>query len=286
MARMIWKGAIAFGLVNIPVELYPGARSSELDLDWIDKRDMAPVGIQRINKETGRPVAREDIVKGYKYHDGRYVILADADFKAANPKATQAIEILAFVDRAAIPPPYFETPYRLVPGKRGEKAYALLREALRERNRIGIAQVVLRARQHLAAVMVDGDMLRLEILRYADELLDAGEFKLPASGKRAGINDKELALARRLIDDMTGPWKPEAFHDTYREDLLALVERKVKSGQTETVFRPPRVATGGAQVIDLVTALKRSLEGKTAVHKPVRAAAARPRSRASSRKRA
>ena len=287
MARMLWKGAIAFGLVNIPVELYPGSRSSTIDLDWIDKRDMAPVGIQRINKKTGKPVGKDDVVKGYQYSKGNYVILADADLKAANPKATQTIEILAFVDRDAIPPQYFETSYRLAPGKHGEKAYALLREALRERGKVGVAQVVIRVRQHLAAVMIDGDMLRLEILRYADEVLDASELRLPASGKRAGLNDKELTLARRLVDDMSGPFTPEEYRDTYREDLLALVEKKVKSGKTETVSKAPKAPAEGAQVIDLVAALKRSLEGQAAERSPKRASAeAKSKPRAAARKRA
>jgi DNA end-binding protein Ku len=269
MARALWKGAIAFGLVNIPVELYSGSRDSRLDLDWIDKRDMAPVGYQRINKETGKPVPKEEIVKGYKYSDGRYVILSDADFEAANPKATQTIDIVAFVDAGSIPPPYFETPYRLAPAKRGEKPYALLREALRDTKKIGIAQVVIRARQHLAALMVEGDMLLLETLRYEEEILDPGELSLPAGGKRAGISEKELELAERLVDDMADEWDPGKFKDTYRHDLLALVEKKVKAGETEVVTKAPRERKEkGAQVIDLMAALKRSLDEAPARRKP------------------
>jgi DNA end-binding protein Ku len=219
MARALWKGAIAFGLVNIPVDLYPGARSSTIDLDWIDKRDMAPVGYQRINKATGKPVANDQVVKGFQYAKGRYVILSDEDFKQANPKATQTVEIKAFVDAASIAPQFFDTPYRLAPGKRGEKGYALLRETLRETGKVGIAEVVIRSRQHLAAVLVQGDALVLELLRWADELLDPAEFELPASGGKAGLGDKELDLAKRLVADMTEEWKPQQYHDTYREDL-------------------------------------------------------------------
>jgi DNA end-binding protein Ku len=263
MARALWKGAIVFGLVNIPVDLYPGARSSTIDLDWIDKRDMSPVGYQRINKSTGKPVSNDQIVKGYQYAKGRYVILTDEDFKQANPKATQTVDIKAFVDASEILPLYFETPYRLAPGKRGEKAYALLREALRSTGKVGIAEVVIRSKQHLAAVMVVDDALMLELMRWQDEILDPAEFALP---DRKAVSDKELDLAKRLVADMTEQWKPAQYHDTYREDLEAQIERRVKAGKTEVVAEAPKehAAKGGAQVIDLMSALKQSLESKPA----------------------
>jgi DNA end-binding protein Ku len=264
VARALWKGAIAFGLVNIPVDVYPGARSNTIDLDWIDKRDMAPVGYQRINKVTGKPVDKDDVVKGYEYRKGQYVILGEEDFLAANPKATQTVDIKAFVDAGSIPPQYFDTPYRLAPGKRGEKGYALLRETLRETKKVGIAEVVIRTKQHLAALMVDGDALVLELLRWSDELLDPAEFDLPESGKKGGITAKELDLARRLVEDMTEPFKPQEYHDTYREDLEALIARRVKAGATETVSEAPRTEGGGAKVIDLMAALRQSLEKKPA----------------------
>ena len=265
MARALWKGAITFGLVNIPVDLYPGARSSTLDLDWIDKRDMSPVGYQRINKSTGKVVDKENIVKGYAYAKGRYVILSDEDFKQANPKATQTVDIQAFVDAGQIAPVYFETPYRLAPGKRGEKGYALLRDTLVETNKIGIAYVVIRSKQHLAALMVAGKALVLEILRWHDELLDFEEFDLP---DKKSASAKELELAKRLVADMTDDWKPDQYHDTYREDLEAQIKRKVKAGNTEVVTEAPKErAKGGAQVIDLMAALKQSLESKPARRK-------------------
>ncbi len=265
MARALWKGAIVFGLVNIPVDLYPGARSSTLDLDWIDKRDMAPVGYQRINKTTGKVVTNDQVVKGFQYRRGQYVILSEEDFKQANPKATQTVDIKAFVDVAAIAPQYFETPYRLAPGKRGDKGYALLRETLRETKKIAIAQVVIRSKQHLAAVMVQDDALVLELLRWSEEILDPAEFELP--GKDA-VSPKERELARRLVDDMTEEWKPKQYHDTYREDIEAQIARKVKAGKTEEVTAVPKTrATGGAQVIDLMAALKQSLESKPARRK-------------------
>jgi DNA end-binding protein Ku len=284
MARALWKGAIVFGLVNIPVDLYPGARSSTIDLDWIDKRDMSPVGYQRINKKTGKAVDKDQIVKGYQYSKGRYVILSDEDFKQANPKATQTVDIMAFVDGADIDPRFFETPYRLAPGKRGEKPYALLREALRDTGKVGIATVVIRSKQHLAAVMVDDKALVLEILRWNDELLDLDEFALPDGGKKA-IGDKELDLAKRLVADMTEDWKPEQYHDTYREDLEAQIERRVKAGKTEVVTEAPKEREkGGAQVIDLMAALRQSLEKKPARRKEATTEAPKTRKRAAAHK--
>jgi DNA end-binding protein Ku len=272
MSRVVWKGAIAFGLVNIPVDLYPGSKSDTLDFDWIDKRDMAPVGYQRINKGSGKVVPKEQIVKGYQYEKGHYVLLSDEDFRQANPKGTQTVEIVAFVDAGSIAPPYFETPYRLAPGKRGEKGYALLREAMRETRKIGIAQVVIRTKQHLAALMVWGDMLLLETLRWADEILSADEFELP-SAKQAGITPKELDLAKRLVEDLSAEWKPEQYKDTYRADLLAQIERKIKAGKTEEVTLAPRGRREeGAQIIDLMQALKQSIEGGSERKRPAQAA--------------
>jgi DNA end-binding protein Ku len=277
MARAVWKGAIAFGLVNVPVDLYPGSRDSDLDFDWIDKRDMAPVGYQRINKSTGKPVEMADIVKGYEYEKGNYVILTDDDFKDANPKATQTVEILAFVDREAILPQYFERPYRLVPGKRGEKGYALLRETLKRAGKVGVAQVVIRSKQHLAVLMPIGDMLELITMRYADEVLGAEEFDLP-SLKEAKVSDKEVELAERLVEDMTEDWEPERYRDTYRDDLMKRIETLATEGRTQLVKQPAREGEegGGAQIIDLMAALKRSLERKDAKATGGKAAKARP----------
>jgi DNA end-binding protein Ku len=262
MARVVWKGAIVFGLVHIPIELYPGSKDNDLDFDWIDKRDNAPVGYQRINKKTGKPIEMSDIVKGYEWEKGNYVILKDEDFKAANPKATQTVEILAFVDREAIPPLFFERPYRLVPGKRGEKGYALLRETLNRANKVGVAQVVIRNRQHLAVLMPMGDMLELITMRYADEVLGADEFDLP-SLKEAKVSDKEVQLAERLVEDMSEDWNPKQYHDSYRDDLMKRIEALATQGRTHLVKTPAgEQEKGGAQIIDLMAALKRSLETK------------------------
>lgn len=282
MARVVWKGAIVFGMVYIPVSLYPGSRANNLDFNLLDSRDHAPVGYQRINKKTGKPVEWEHIVKGYEYEDGQFVLMSDEDFRQANPEATQTVEILSFVESGAIDPQYFDTPYRLVPAKRGEKGYALLRETLRRTNRIGVAQVVIRTKQHLAAVMPVDDMLVLETLRYGDEILPASEFEFPpAEIRKAGIGERELDMATRLVEEMTEDWDPAKFHDTYREDLMARIEKKIQSGETETVAQPAAAEKGeggGAKVIDLMAALKRSLESAPA--RPKQAAAKRTSARA------
>jgi DNA end-binding protein Ku len=284
MARVVWKGAIVFGMVYIPVSLYPGSRANQLDFNLLDRRDHAPVGYQRINKKTGKPVDWENIVKGYEYEDGQFVLMSDEDFRQANPEATQTVEILSFVEAGAIDPQYFDTPYRLVPAKRGEKGYALLRETLRRTGRIGVAQVVIRTKQHLAAVMPVDEMLVLETLRYGDEILPATEFEFPpAEIRKAGIGERELDMATRLVEEMTEEWDPARFHDTYREDLMARIEKKIQSGDTQAVAAPAAEAkgeiAGGAKVIDLMAALKRSLESAPA--KPKQAAARRGGARTS-----
>src|SRR5690349_22652082 len=199
MARGLWKGAISFGLVNVPVELFSAQkRSSELDLTMLDRRDMAPVGYKRVNKTSGKEVPWEDVVKGYEYEDGQYVVLSEEDFRRANPELAKTVDIMAFVDRSDIAPHYFETPYYLGPGKRGEKAYALLRDALAKAGKVGIATVVIRTRQYLAAVIPQGELLVMNTLRYAAELRDPKELDIPASK----VTAKEIDLALRLMKAM------------------------------------------------------------------------------------
>ncbi len=260
MPRGLWKGAISFGLVNVPVELFSAEkRASEIDLTMLDKRDLAPVGYKRYNKSTGEDVPWGEIVKGYEYEDGRYVVLSDEDFRRANVEASKTVDIVAFVDAKEIPSIHYETPYYLAPGKRGEKAYALLRDALAKAGKVGIATVVIRTRQYLAAVMPQGDVLVLNTLRYAAELREPKELDIPASK----VTAKEIDLALRLIKDMEEKWKPEQYKDTYREDLLKRIEEKVKAGQTEEITAPEKEkAEGGAEVIDLMALLRKSVEAK------------------------
>jgi DNA end-binding protein Ku len=273
MARSMWKGAISFGLVHIPVEMYPAVSDKGLDLTMLDRRDFSPVGFKRYNKGNGKEVTWDDIVKGYEYTGGEYVVLTEEDLRRANPDATQTIDILAFVDAGQVPLLYYDQPYYLAPGKGGDKVYALLRETLRAAGKIGIARVVIRVKQHLAALVCMGDTIVLNTLRYADEIRDAGELKIPApDAKNATISDKELKMAMALVEGMSEEWHPEQFHDTYREDVMALVEKKVAANETKTITMPGKheERAASSNVIDLVSLLQASI-GK----KPAKAAAAR-----------
>jgi DNA end-binding protein Ku len=264
MPRALWKGAISFGLVHVPVSLYPASRSEGLSFDMIDKRDFSPVGYKRYNKHTGEEISRENIVKGYEYSKGEYVIITDEDFKQANVEATQTVEIVAFVDAAAVAPYFYEAPYYLEPGKRGEKGYTLLREVLKRTGRIAIANVVIRSRQHLAAVIPVDRVLLLNTLRWSNEIRSMADLTLPEAGMN-GVTDKELAMAERLVEDMADEWKPEQYKDTYTDDLMARIEQRIKAGQTHVVT-PESEGAGeprrGAEVIDLVSMLRRSLDQK------------------------
>jgi DNA end-binding protein Ku len=267
MARSMWKGAISFGLVHIPVEMYPAVSNKGLDLTMLDRRDFSPIGFKRYNKSTSKEVVWDDIVKGYEYTDGEYVVLSDEDLRRANPEATQTIDILAFVDAEDVPLLYYDQPYYLAPGKGGDKVYALLRETLREAGKIGIAHVVIRVKQHLAALVCVGDTIVLNTLRYPDEIRPADELKVPApDAKSAAISDKELKMAMALVEGMSEDWKPEQYHDTYREDVLALVEKKIAAKETKTITmpEPEKERSKSSNVIDLVSLLQASLGKKPA----------------------
>ncbi|MFA8327248.1 Ku protein [Burkholderia ubonensis] len=261
MARMIWKGAISFGLVHVPVQLYPATRTVKPSFRLLDKRSMEPVGYRQINKRTGKEVTREDIVRGYEYEKERYVILSDDEIRAANPESTQTVDILTFVDEGAVSFLYLDTPYYLVPDRNGEKVYALLRDALKESGRIGIAHVVLHDRQHLGALIPVGPLLALDTLRWQEELRPLDELSAPAGdARRAGVTAREFGMAKKLIDDMSGDWTPEQYRDTFRDDILELVERKVRSGKIEEIgAQPADTARAAANVVDLTELLKRSL---------------------------
>ena len=285
MPRAIWSGAVSFGLVYIPVQVHSASHTSSLDLDFLDRHDFSPVGYQRVNKRTGKVVEWADIVKGYQYRKGDYVVLSDEDFRQANVKATQTIDIAQFVELEAIPPEFFETPYFLAPGKGGAKVYALLRDALKKSKKAAVATVVMRQRQHLCAVYPQDNALMMNTLRFAEEIRDTKELELPSGA--SGVNAKELAMAERLIDEMTGKWDPAEFKDTYSKDLLARIKEKVRNKETHTLTpaskeKEPRKS---AEVIDLMEVLKKSLgQGKgqeSGTRKPARKSArkARPRKR-------
>jgi DNA end-binding protein Ku len=270
MARGLWKGAISFGLVNVPVELHSAKRrAADLDMTMLDKRDLSPVGYKRVNKATGKEVPWGEVVKGYEYKDERYVVMSDEDFRRANPEAAKTVDILAFVDLADIAPRHFDTPYYLKPEKRGEKAYALLREALEKAGKAGIASVVIRTKQYLAALVAEDDLLLLNTLRYADELKDPAELEIP----KARVTAKELDMALRLVEDMAGDWKPAKYKDTFREDLMKRIKAKIKAGETEEITEAEKERTPGksAEVIDLMSLLKQSVQKKPA-HRRRRAA--------------
>jgi DNA end-binding protein Ku len=266
---------VSFGLVYIPVEMYSAARSSALDLSLLDSRDFAPVGYQRINKRTGKVVDWADIVKGYEYKKGEYVALSDEDFRQANVKASQTIEITSFTSGADIAPEYYETPYYLIPTKGGEKGYALLREALVRTAKVAVGSVVMRSRQHFGVIGADKRVLLFNTLRFAAEIRALGDLEASAPAlKNSNVAPKEVAMAEKLLKEMTAPWKPDEYHDTYHEDLMRRVEEKVKKRQTHVLTpkeKTPREGQKSAQVIDLMAVLKKSLESRSAGAKSVAA---------------
>lgn len=274
MARAIWKGSITFGLVNIPVGLYSAEQREEVSFHLLDKRNMARVRYKRVNEESGKEVPWDETVRGYEYESGQYVILTDEDFRRASPEKTQTVDIVDFVDLDEIDPRFFDKPYYLGPDKRGAKSYALLRETLRRTRKVGIAKVVIRSKEYLAAVTVHEDVIVLNILRYGHELRAWDELDLP-SGKE-GVSERELDMAERLVEGMVTSWDPESYKDTYVSDLKAMIQRRVESGQTQAGAEPAEEEEKPAargQVVDLMALLKRSLDeggGKKASAKDTR----------------
>lgn len=267
--RVLWKGAISFGLVHIPIALHSATTEQGLNFDWLDKRSMDPVGYKRINKKTGEEVDKDNIVKGIEYEDGQYVILSQEEISAAYPKSTQTIEIESFVDAGEIPFMYLERPYYVSPINKGAKVYALLREVLLKTGKVGIAKVVIQTKQHLAVLMPCGPALVLDLLRWGDEVRSWDELDLPAEGaKAAGLSDKEMKMGEQLVMDMSSKWNPADFTDSFKEQILQLVEEKIKAGQTESVTPIEQVeaAESGARIYDLSEMLQRSLNnlGKAA----------------------
>ncbi|KUM42932.1 non-homologous end joining protein Ku [Pseudomonas sp. EpS/L25] len=260
MPRSIWKGAVSFGLVHIPVSVVSATRPSGLDFDWLDDRSLDPVGYKRINKSTGKEVPSEHIVKGIEHGKGQYVVLSDDEIHGALPEATRTIDILAFVEAREISILHFEKPYYLSPDKNGEKVYALLRDTLSAAGKVGVANLVMHTKQHLAVIMPLGDALVLNTLRWADEVRSAEDVGLDGLG--AKVTKKEVDMAQRLVDDMTEKWDPAQYHDTFKDNVMALVERKLKDGKLEAVTAEPAAEDSGAEVIDLTELLQRSLGGK------------------------
>mgnify|MGYP001157851460 CR=1 FL=1 len=263
--RVLWKGAISFGLVHIPIALHSAVQNQSVDFDWLDRRSMEPVGYKRINKITGKEIERENIVKGIEYSDGEYVILEPEEIAAAYPRTTQTIEIEAFVSLDAIPFVYLERPYYVAPINKGGKVYGLLREVLAESHLAGLAKVVIQTKQHLALLFPCGPVLILNLLRWGDEVRDWSALNLPSQSKKElGLSEKELKMARELIGDMTIDWEPERFTNSFREQIMQLVQEKVEAGETTEVTQPePEEAdSGGARIYDLTEMLQKSLKGR------------------------
>ncbi len=263
MPHAIWKGNIRFGLVNIPVDLYPAESPDDLNLDLLDRRDMARIGYERTNKSTGRKVPQSEVVKGYEVTGGHYVVVTDKDLRSAAPEATQTVDIVAFVNADEVSPIHYDKPYYLAPSGKGNKAYALLRESLKRSGRIGIARLVVRTRGYVAAVYPLEKVLVVQLLRYASELRDPDAYDVPSAGTSStGVTAKELELAERLIEGMVEPWKPEEYKDEYRSQLLSLIRKKAKKGAKavaeEEEEEPQRPE---ADVVDLMALLKQSVSG-------------------------
>lgn len=260
MARAIWKGAISFGLVHIPVALVSATSSSQIDFDWLDKRSMDPVGYQRINKATGKPVDKDDIVKGVKYDSGQYVIISDEEIRGALPQLTQTIDIFAFIEASEIPLELYDTPYYLAPDRRGEKVYALLRETLNDSGRVALAHVVIRTRQHLTALMAGDDALTLMLLRWPSDVRGIGTLEL-SDGVHPKLAAREREMARALVDEMTSEWQPDEYRDTFSERINELIDQKARAGKLKEVSEADAEPRRSADIIDIAELLKRSLSG-------------------------
>jgi DNA end-binding protein Ku len=256
MARAIWKGSISFGLVNIPIALYPATRREEFKFRLLRKSDLSPVSYKRVAENDGKEVPWDQIVKGYEYEKGKYVVLKDEDFERVDLEATQTVDIQDFVDQEEIDPIFFYKPYYLEPLKGGDKAYALLRDALKDSNKVGIAKVVIKTRQYLAGVKPEDGVLVLELMHFADELADPGKLHVP---KKTEVGKREMNMAKSLIDSMSSKWNPEKYRDDYREALMEVIEEKVETGGKE-IEEKPKKARKPTKVIDLVSVLQKSLE--------------------------
>jgi DNA end-binding protein Ku len=262
MARPLWKGSISFGLVNIPISIYPAEKKSDLHFKLLDKRTKSEIRYEKVNAETGEEAPLDQIVKGYRRPGGDYVLLSDEDFRKAAVEASQTIEILDFVSLSSIAYIFFEKPYYVVPEKRGEKGYVLLREVLRRTGKVAVAKVVIRARQHLSALAPEGDALVLSILRFHDELRDRSEFSLPpADFDRYKISEKELQIAEMLVESMTREWDPAQYHDEYREALMEWIEKKAQAeGAVPPLEGEGQKKAGAGKVVDMMELLKKSVQ--------------------------
>jgi DNA end-binding protein Ku len=251
----IWKGSLTFGLVNIPVELRTAVRADHISFRLLHEKDLSPVKYERVCQKEDKAISWNEIVKGYEYQKGKFVVLTDADFKSAALEHSRTIDILDFVQESEIDPRYFETPYYLVPGKGGDKPYALLREAIRQTGSVGIGKIIIRQAQHLVGVKVVGDALVLEIMRFANELVDAGEYNFP---RRDAVRPQELKMAEQLVGNLAEPFDPTRYTDDYRANLMRIIKAKMKG--KKATLEEPAVEAKDSGVLDLMSRLRASLE--------------------------
>ncbi|WP_115576177.1 non-homologous end joining protein Ku [Xanthomonas campestris] len=277
MARPIWTGTLSFGLLNVPVSLMSGERKVDLHFRMLDSRDKKPIRFERVNADTGDEVPWKEIVKAFEYDKGSYVIVEEQDIRSAAPESHETVEVETFVDAADIDPRYFEKPYILVPGKKAEKGYVLLRETLRDTGKVGIAKVVIRTREYLAAVMPQGDALILLLLRYQQEVVDPEDFKLPSGAvSEYRITAKEQEMAKQLIESMSGKWQPEDYHDEFRGKLEQILRKRIqaKGGTTQVDDEPAPHEDATTNVVDFMSLLQKSLQANTRTPAKKAAAAA------------
>ena len=266
MARPIWTGTLSFGLLNVPVSLMSGERKVDLHFRMLDSRDKKPIRFERVNADTGDEVPWKEIVKAFEYDKGSYVIVEEQDIRSAAPESHETVEVETFVDAADIDPRYFEKPYILVPAKKAEKGYVLLRETLRDTGKVGIAKVVIRTREYLAAVMPQGDALILLLLRYQQEVVDPEDFKLPSGAvSEYRITAKEQEMAKQLIESMSGKWQPEDYHDEFRGKLEQILRKRIqaKGGTTQVDDEPAPHEDATTNVVDFMSLLQKSLQANT-----------------------
>lgn len=287
MARPVWNGSISFGLLNVPVQLYSGERSVDLHLRMLDSRTNTPIRYERINSETGEEVPWKDVVKAFEYSKGNYAVIDEEDIRKAHPEATETVEIEAFVDQDSIDPRYFEKPYYLVPAKKAEKGYVLLRETLKKSKKIGIARVVIRTRQYLAAVMPLDKALVLNLMRFPQELIAADEFNLPQEAPaRYRITPKESEMAQALVESMVTKWNPEDYKDDFREQLRKIIDEQIarQGGKPPKPGKPHPVPGAATNVVDFMSLLRKSLESGGKAKKKTAAVARRKSAGAKKRK--
>lgn len=289
MARPIWSGTLSFGLLNVPVSLMSGERKTDLHFRMLDSRDKKPVRYERVNAETGEEVPWKDIVKAFEYDKGSYVVLEKEDLASAASESHETVEVETFVDAGSIAPQFYEKPYVLVPGKKAEKGYVLLRETLKSTKQIGIARVVIRTREYLAAVIPQDDALVLQVLRFPQEVVDPSDYKLP-SGKTDSyrITAKEMTMAKQLIESMSGDWKPDDYHDEFRERLEAVIKNKMKAKGAVTKAddsEPDVPEDATTNVVDFMSLLQKSIAGnkRTPAKKTASKKAAKKTSKTSSK---